>query len=171
MNENTEATRKLEESLSAIIEDYRLEVYDLIVEKMWQALSRVGRSILESDSMHLLSRRVINGISTNTLIHACRIMQTGGNFESIDEQHKRVYMLEFIKARSLSFEATRLKYPNYLKPWMQTDDEELERLWCEGLSVKELARLFGRNPGAINARIDKLELLSKYGERKSRKAI
>ena len=73
-------------------------------------------------------------------------------------------MMEFIKARSLSFEATRLKYPNYLKPWSEKDDLSLEQMWCEGTSVNDLAKHFGRNPGAINARIEKLELIEKYGE-------
>lgn len=74
-------------------------------------------------------------------------------------------MIEFMKMRSLTFEATRLKYPNYLKPWTKEEDEELERLWCEGLPVKSIAILFKRNTGAIKARIDKLELEMKYGER------
>ena len=66
--------------------------------------------------------------------------------------------------RSLTFEATRIKYPNYLKPWTVSDDLELERLWCEGVKEEELARMFKRNIGAIHARIEKLELLEKYGE-------
>ena len=76
-----------------------------------------------------------------------------------------MYLLEFLKARSLSFEVTRLKYPNYLKPWTESDDATLEKLWCEGMSVKELSNLFERNPGAIDARIEKLELVEKYGEK------
>lgn len=73
--------------------------------------------------------------------------------------------MEFLKVRSLSFEATRAKYPNYLKPWTHEDDARLEKLWSERVSMKKLAEVFGRNIGAIEARIDKLGLESKYGNR------
>ena len=88
----------------------------------------------------------------------------GQSFEGTSRSRLRSYMLEFIKARSLTFEATRLKYPNYLKPWKEEDDQELERLWCEGVPVKDLAVMFMRNPGAIKSRIEKLELAEKYGD-------
>jgi hypothetical protein len=73
-------------------------------------------------------------------------------------------MIEFIKARSLTFEATRIKYPNYLKPWKEEDDQELEKLWREGVSVNDIAVMFMRNPGAIKSRIEKLGLAEKYGD-------
>ena len=43
------------------------------------------------------------------------------------------------------------------------DDAELERMWCEGATVDELAAHFQRKPGAIRSRIKKLELEEKYG--------
>lgn len=157
-------TEELEKRICSIINTYRSQAYASVEEKMWEALSEAAECILHNDSLFLLSRRAINGISTTTLHNACRIMQADGDFSSLDEHLKKVYMLEFLKARSLSFEATRAKYPNYLKPWSDSDDETLEKLWCEGVTVKELAKMFGRNPGAIEKRIEKLELVEKYGQ-------
>lgn len=82
-----------------------------------------------------------------------------------DHAERRKMVLEFINARSLSFETQRMKYPNYLKPWKEEDDIRLEKLWCEGVSERELARIFQRNLGAIRARAEKLQLEMKYGSR------
>lgn len=158
-------TEELELKISSIIEESRQLVYSIIEEIMWETLSQAGHCILKHDSLHLLSRRGISGISTTTLNDVCKIIEDTGDFSSVDERHKKMYMLEFLKARTLSFEVTRLKYPNYLKPWSESDDSILEKLWCDGMSVKDLANHFGRNPGAIDARIEKLELIEKYGKK------
>ena len=50
-------------------------------------------------------------------------------------------------------------------PWSLEDDEKLEILYYAGKKVKELAVLFGRNDGAIQSRIKKLELVEKYGKK------
>ena len=165
MDTTITTTEDLEKRISSIIRTYREETYAFIEEKMWAALAEAAICILENDSLYLLSRRAINGISTSTLNNACKIIQAGGDFSKTDGHLKKCYLLEFLKARSLSFEATRMKYPNYLKPWSEEDDCELEKLWCEGTPVKDLALKFGRNPGAIDKRIEKLELMVKYGER------
>ena len=155
---------ELERSVDSIIEEARKQAYYIIEEIMWEALSEAAHCILKNDALHILSRRGINGISTTTLNDICKIIEDTGDFSIVDEHHKKIYLLEFLKARSLSFEVTRLKYPNYLKPCTEDDDSRLERLWCEGTSVKDLAKIFGRNPGAIDARIEKLELIEKYGQ-------
>ena len=156
-------TEELEKKISGIIGKYRQETYNVIEEKMWAALHEAGMCIIENEGLMLMTRRAINGMSTTTLNNVCRIIEENGDLRSIDEIHRKAYIIEFIKARSLSFEVTRLKYPNYLKPWTESDDADLERLWCDGMSVKNLAERFGRNPGAIEARIEKLELVEKYG--------
>jgi hypothetical protein len=163
MDKTITTTEDLERRISGIIHTYRQEAYAIIEEKMWAALTEAATCILQNEGLFLLSRRAINGISTSTLSNACKIIEAGGKFSGTDEHLKKCYMLEFLKTRSLSFEATRMKYPNYLKPWTESDDSTLEKLWCEGVSGKELAKMFGRNPGAIERRIEKLELVAKYG--------
>ena len=56
------------------------------------------------------------------------------------------------------------KYANAYERWEKTDDEKLEKHFCEGKSVIELSEIFMRQPSAIRARINKLELLEKYGK-------
>lgn len=48
------------------------------------------------------------------------------------------------------------KYPNAYKPWTTQDDSVLREKFSSGLSVKELATLFERQPSAIKARLKKL---------------
>lgn len=65
--------------------------------------------------------------------------------------------------KTFSFDEARKKHPQAYAPWTQEDDNRLELLYCEGMKVKELSKEFGRNKGAIQSRIKKLELKEKYG--------
>jgi hypothetical protein len=67
------------------------------------------------------------------------------------------------KIKAYSVEDIRKQYPNAYAPWSADDDAKLESLFCEGTKVKKIAQIFGRNEGAINSRIKKLELNEKYG--------
>lgn len=70
--------------------------------------------------------------------------------------------LEHFQGQSKSsMEAAKEKYPNAFKPWTKEDDLQLQMLYYEGRPASELATHFQRNPGAINARIEKLDLRHK----------
>ena len=64
--------------------------------------------------------------------------------------------------KAYSVEKIRETHKQAYFPWTIEDDNKLELLFCEGKKVKELAEIFGRNTGAINSRIKKLELREKY---------
>ena len=49
-------------------------------------------------------------------------------------------------------------YHNAYAKWTSEDDERLCNLVGDGISIKELCRIFGRNEGAIRSRISKLGL-------------
>lgn len=66
--------------------------------------------------------------------------------------------------KTYSVEKIRETHQQAYLPWTAEDDNKLELLFCEGKKVKELAEIFGRNTGAINSRIKKLELKEKYGK-------
>lgn len=66
--------------------------------------------------------------------------------------------------KAYSVEKIRETHQQAYLPWTTEDDNKLELLFCEGKKVKELAEIFGRNTGAINSRIKKLELREKYGK-------
>ncbi|MBL1408807.1 hypothetical protein [Sphingobacterium faecale] len=66
-------------------------------------------------------------------------------------------------SNDILYDEQRKLYPQAYMPWSTEDDERLEKLFCNGTSTKELAKMFQRNPGAIRSRIKKLELREKYG--------
>ena len=66
--------------------------------------------------------------------------------------------------KTYSVEKIRETHQQAYLHWTAEDDNKLELLFCEGKKVKELAEIFGRNIGAINSRIKKLELKEKYGK-------
>jgi ATP-dependent DNA helicase PIF1 len=54
-------------------------------------------------------------------------------------------------------EKMRQEYPNAFKPWRSEEDAKLTSLFEDGKphSIKELTKIFGRQPGAIRARLQK----------------
>ncbi|MBU2527571.1 MAG: PUR family DNA/RNA-binding protein [Bacteroidetes bacterium] len=79
--------------------------------------------------------------------------------EKITEVAKKIRAEE----KSYSLEDKRKTHRNAYQPWTDEDDNRLELLYCEGKSVTDLSKEFGRNNGAIQSRIKKLELKEKYG--------
>lgn len=168
-NDNTNSD--LESEITAIIGSHRQKAFEAAEEEMYKAFGEIG-ALLKGGNWSAISQRKLNGISSRTVSKIAHLANKGvTDFAKaraegiIKEEADLNYLIEFLKVRSLTFEATRIKYPNYLKPWTVTDDLELERLWCEGVQIDELSRLFKRNAGAIQARIEKLELYEKYGKR------
>jgi len=75
------------------------------------------------------------------------------NKDSINSSEKK--LPEYI-------ENARLEHKNAYMPWAKEDDAKLEELYSQGKTRSELCEYFGRNLGAINARIQKLDLEQKY---------
>lgn len=174
--ENTDKTAlfDIEARVAEIVEKYRKEAYAFVEEMMWNAYEEVGALILECEASsqeddseyavhcareftYIMCRRSVNGITSKTLHEIVRAVRGGGGFEATPAHAKPGFLMDFLKARSLSFEATRALYPNYLKPWTKDADRELRDLMKSGLSIKKVAERMGRNPGAIEARLAKLE--------------
>ena len=162
MEKKINPAAELEEQVAAIIGNFRKEAYAFIDEMMWNAFEEVGKLLdAKEDSCeyaYVMSRRSINGISCNTLHEIVRIFEKGGDFEEVDKNHKAVFITEFLKTRSIAFDATRARYPNYLKQWTEKDDDKLKKLWDSGLSGNRIAMQMGRNTGAVKIRMSKLGL-------------
>jgi ATP-dependent exoDNAse (exonuclease V) alpha subunit len=60
-----------------------------------------------------------------------------------------------------TFAEIREKHPNAFRPWSKEQDEDLKKLFNEGLKISELMKTFGRKRGGINARLEKLGLIEK----------
>ena len=176
--ENTDSTKilDLEAHVADIVEQYRKEAYAFVEEMMWNAFTEIGQAILECEresdgddpesAMHfareytyVMSVRKIAGLSSRTLHEIVKIAHSGGDYAKVPTDKKSIFLLDFLKARTLSFNATRELYPNYLKPWTEKDDQELMRMHEEGVSFKKLAHHFGRNEGAVRSRVEKLLIL------------
>lgn len=63
-----------------------------------------------------------------------------------------------LNSKASSVESIREQYPRAYMPWDEVEDVQLSKRVAEGMNVKELANLHDRQPGAIRARISKLEL-------------
>ena len=57
-----------------------------------------------------------------------------------------------------SIYAAKQENPNAYEPWTEEDDEELARMWSEGMAVADIADHFGRKNSAIITRLKKLGL-------------
>ncbi len=53
----------------------------------------------------------------------------------------------------------REKYPNAYKSWTEEDDQKLTQYYSEGVTRPQLAKMFGRNGGAIRSRLVHLGLI------------
>lgn len=62
------------------------------------------------------------------------------------------------KTAGTGFDTIRAQYPNAYRPWNKAQDKELKELFLQGTKISDLMRHFGRKRGAINARLEKLEL-------------
>lgn len=65
--------------------------------------------------------------------------------------------------KTYSLETIREKHKVAYKPWTDELDTKLTTMYCEGVSISEMAKLSGRTKGAIISRIKKLELAEIYG--------
>ena len=65
--------------------------------------------------------------------------------------------------KAYSVEEIRKTHTQAYLPWTKEDDDKLELLFCQGKKTDELSEIFRRKMGAINSRIEKLQLRDKYG--------
>jgi ATP-dependent exoDNAse (exonuclease V) beta subunit len=62
------------------------------------------------------------------------------------------------REKSYTVEQVRKKHGAAYKSWTKLEDQELTQLVDRGLTLKDLARHFGRSKGAIASRVKKLKL-------------
>lgn len=84
----------------------------------------------------------------------------GANMRKIEK--KEIETIYGQSPKSYTLRDKRKIHARAYLPWSVEDDERLEALFCEGVSINELAQAFERNEGAISSRIKKLELKEKY---------
>ena len=75
---------------------------------------------------------------------------------------KNTVLRNWQKEKSYDIEKIRTVTKDAYKPWTLELDMELTTMYCEDISVKDMAKHFGRTFGAILKRIKKLELKDIY---------
>ncbi len=63
------------------------------------------------------------------------------------------------KSGESKLEVIRAKHPNAYRPWSKEEDEHLKEVFVSGEAQKNIAKEFGRQSGAIRARLIKLGLI------------
>lgn len=96
-------------------------------------------------------------------IHKMRVKKEGDIKETAKEQVNAVILREYSNKEGFSVDKTREKYHDAYKPWTTELDDELTVMYCEGVTIRDMAKHFGRSKGAIRSRIKKLELEELYG--------
>jgi len=107
--------------------------------------------------------------------HSSQIHITGAKpVPDEKEQHETVKVVkiplgkltegEVVNPKMIVFGEARAKNKDAYRPWTPALDEELTVMYCEGASIKDMAKHFARSLGAIKSRIRKLELDELYGD-------
>ena len=159
-------------------------LHDVVEDSDWtfEQLSAEGFSVDVIEALRCVTKlsedepydKFIARVKSNPLAVAVKLNDLSDNMDIrrlpylSDKDVKR--LKKYLKAyKQLTGEPTysvyacRQEFPNAYNQWSAEDDAELERMWCEGATVDELAAHFQRKPGAIRSRIKKLELEEKYG--------
>ena len=167
-----EAGRTMEEKITGVL-------HDVVEDSDWTfaMLEAEGFSKEIVDALRCVTKlsesepydKFITRIKKNPLAVAVKLNDLSDNMDIrrlpylSDKDVKR--LKKYLKAyKQLSDEPTysvyacRQEYPSAYNTWSAEEDKELERLWNEGKNLNELSALFGRKPGAINSRINKLKL-------------
>jgi F-box protein, helicase, 18 len=96
-------------------------------------------------------------------IHKMRVKEEADKKEITIEPVSAVILREFSDKNAYSLDKIREKYHDAYKPWTTELDDELTVMYCEGVTLRDMAKHFGRTKGAIRSRIKKLELEELYG--------
>lgn len=112
-----------------------------------------------SAHIHILKELVEPGVDTLEIESSEQLIVT----EQIEKNEHSPACENTRKEKTYSVAAFREKHKDAYKPWTVELDDELTKMYCEGINVKDLAKHFGRTKGAIYSRINKLELEEIYG--------
>ena len=82
-------------------------------------------------------------------LHKNFIQACGGRFEPENKTEEKT-----------TFDKIRQTHPNAYRPWDDKQDQELRELFSKKMTIKELAKSFGRKNGAIRSRLIKLGLMA-----------
>ncbi len=127
------------------INDHALKVHPEILEK------DISFKKLSTEAENVFGKLPENELRK---MHENFVIACGGR------AHKKKEKSE-LKTKVDGFSKIREKHPNAYRPWSKEDDQQLTKLFTEGVKVPDLMEKFGRKRGAITARLQKLGLIEK----------
>ena len=144
-----------EEKISDIIESHRKDAFEYAEQQMFMAFDEIW-AILQEHGLWGISKKKVNGIQASTLKNIYMRKVCGDDLRGAPKETVKFWLVEFLKAQTLSFEVQRAQYPNFLKPWTKDEEDMLEMLWCDGETKEQIAIKLGRHPNSIAVRLSKL---------------
>ena len=105
-------------------------------------------------TMNQEAARLDRQLMATSLEDAERFAHLASHWESLLKKQKKVPAASSKWEEKLA--AMRIAHPNAYRPWKQTDDIRLVQLSSDGVSIDELVQIFGRHPGSIVKRLEKL---------------
>ena len=144
-----------EEKISDIIESHRKNAFDYAQEQMFMAFDEIW-AILQEHGLWGINKTKTSGIKSATLKNIYMRLVCGDDLRSVPEETTRLWLIEFLKMQTMSFEIQRAQYPNFLKPWTKEEERLLEMLWCEGQTNAQIGIQLGRHPNSVSVRLKKL---------------
>jgi len=70
----------------------------------------------------------------------------------------------FSRGQFVTMAALRDKFPRAFLPWTRREDERLAEMYQRGARISDIAQRHQRQPGAIHARLVRLNLLTEPGQ-------
>lgn len=155
-----------EEKIKKLSKNFLKENYTKINEEinlLYVAITRTKKHLFIPETL------IPENIKKSPFIHPLKVEVSNEEIgeitieEVIGIMTKSSNPLDTQKAKTYSVEEKRKSHKDAYKPWTTALDDELTVLFCEGNSVKSMAKYFGRTEGSIHSRIKKLELKELYG--------
>ena len=87
-----------------------------------------------------------------------RVMIFEENLEEFAQGFNKALQFLGIKSKGYKVDMVREKYPKAYEKWTTEEDEQLKMSFREGVSIKDMAIFFQRQPSAVRSRLSKLGL-------------
>jgi len=121
--------------------------------KAFQVHPEVLEKDIEFRKLSVEANKAFVKISTAELVkmHNNFILACGGDIKQKAEKPD--------KKTGKKLAEIRIKFPNAYKSWSFEEDEQLRKLFAKKMTMKDIAKEFGRKRGAISARLEKIGLI------------
>jgi F-box protein, helicase, 18 len=149
-----------EERLQKTLEDRGKD--QLIIGKLSEEINLLYVAVTRArNSIYIPEVLMPSGFPASIRIHVMKTEKQELKTEPTPQNQSLGKGIDGIE-KAYSVEEVRTKHKEAYRPWTPELDDELTVMYCEGISVKDMAKHFRRTKGAILSRIKKLDLEELY---------